>query len=230
MQRIFGFARPPPPVPSGSRCGQRPCGGLAAGRGPAALGRRSPGRDHGGAVRSSGSRKSPRWRAPMCCWEKSPSPWASWTLASGDELAATELWPAPTAKSRPLAVNRDKLQEVLKHFLGDVAPCASCRRVWFSSGARGLRRTGTARVVVNALTPLLKRLEGEASLREFKLPSFLFLDDPNNSLKVQPSGDIARAGWAYVWWSWTPRAGPAAAPPPGSSWISGKRSRPRPGP
>ena len=46
------------------------------------------------------------------------------------------------------------------------------------------------RVVVNALTPLLKRLEGEASLREFKLPSFLFLDDPNNSLKVQPSGDI----------------------------------------
>ena len=108
-----------------------------------------------------------------------------------EELAATKLWPSPTARSRPLAVNRDKLQQVLKHFLGDVASlCVLPPRLVLKRGGVAYDEQELRRMVVNALTPLLKGLEGEASLREFQLPSFLFLNDPNNTLKVQPSGDI----------------------------------------
>jgi flagellar basal body P-ring formation protein FlgA len=108
-----------------------------------------------------------------------------------DELAATELWPSPSARSRPLAVNKDKLQKVLKHFLGDVASlCVLPPRLVLKRGGVAYDEQQLRQIVVNTLTPLLSGLDGEASLREFQLPSFLFLNDPNNSLKVQPSGDV----------------------------------------
>ncbi len=127
-----------------------------------------------------------------------------------EELAATELWPAPSAKSRPLAVNRDKLKQVLKLFLGDVASlCVLPPRLVLKRGGVAYEEQELRKIVVNALTPLLKGLEGEASLREFQLPSFLFLKDPNNSLKVQPSGDIGpgRLGMRLVELDSTGRSG-----------------------
>lgn len=117
------------------------------------------------------------------------------------KLAATELWPAPERMGRPAAMGGDKLYEALRHYLGDVADLAILpQRLVLQRGGKVVDADTVRKKIVKALTPHLRGMEaygeggekrpGRAELREFRLPDFLFLEDPGSSVAVEPVGAI----------------------------------------
>ncbi|MBG0776863.1 MAG: flagellar basal body P-ring formation protein FlgA [Desulfovibrionaceae bacterium] len=109
-------------------------------------------------------------------------------------LASKQLWSSPPAGGRPMAVNRDKLAAALEHYLGKTsALCLMPLRMVLARGGRVLLEHELRNLAVKELTPKLPALGGEASLRDFRLPPYLFLDDATQKVCVElPSG--LRAG------------------------------------
>ncbi len=115
-----------------------------------------------------------------------PMPEAHWKA-----LAATELWPAPPADGKPMAVNRDKLEKALKHYLGENADyCLLPDRLVLRRGGKLLGEDDLAQLVVKNLTPQIKALGREASFRDYRLPESYFMDDPTNELAVDVVGRL----------------------------------------
>lgn len=119
-----------------------------------------------------------------------PAPEELW-----EKLAATRLWPAPEADGRPMAVNRDKLEQALDHYLGDKAQlCLLPNRLVLRRGGTLLSQDELAALVVKTLTPRAKALGGEVSFRDYRLPDNHFLRDATNKLSVEPDGKRIEPG------------------------------------
>ncbi len=134
----------------------------------------------GGDTVTLGEIARPLGPAPEDLWQK---------------LAATKLWPAPEADGRPMAVNRDKLEQALDHYLGDKAQlCLLPNRLVLRRGGTLLSQDALAALVVKTLTPKAKALGGEIAFRDYNLPDNHFLEDATNELDVVPDKDPLEPG------------------------------------
>lgn len=107
------------------------------------------------------------------------------------ELAATELWAAPPREGRPMMINRRKLSGALQKYLGaEAARCLIPTALAIQKGGAVLSEIELRRLTVNTLTPLARSLEGEAELRDFQLPSQMFLRDRSHRVLVETAAGL----------------------------------------
>ncbi|MFK4764814.1 flagellar basal body P-ring formation chaperone FlgA [Desulfobaculum sp. SPO524] len=106
-------------------------------------------------------------------------------------LAATELWKAPRERGDQTSIPREKLQRIMDYYLEDYGElCILPGRLVVQKGGRLVRRDGLIKGIVETLTPKLKAMPGENSLRDYRLPDYVFLSDSQNTLKYEITGDL----------------------------------------
>ena len=108
-----------------------------------------------------------------------------------EALARRELWPSPPEGGRAVNMTRPKLQEAVMATMRDLAPYC------LFPGAMGIQRGGklagketVQNVVSKGLQPLLAALPGEAVLKDFRLPEYVFLDHAGQELSLEPMHKI----------------------------------------
>lgn len=100
-------------------------------------------------------------------------------------LAAIELWTAPEDRGSQQIISRDKLQEMLEYYLGEVGQlCVLSGQMVVQRGGRVIQGPELERLVVENLTPQVSALAGDVRLRDFRLPKQIFLGDEQSSLEV----------------------------------------------
>jgi flagella basal body P-ring formation protein FlgA len=108
------------------------------------------------------------------------------------DLAARELWPAPAQQRKPLNMTRPRLQEAVVRTMDDLAPyCLFPGSLALQRGGVLFAREQIRDIVVNRLTPALAVLPGEASLSDFRLPPFIFVEHDGQTLEVEIPRKIA---------------------------------------
>lgn len=111
------------------------------------------------------------------------------------KLSATKLWPSPEADGRSMAVNRDKLEQALEHYLGDTARlCLLPDRMVLRRGGTLIKQDELASLVVKTLTPQARALGGEVAFRDYRLPDNIFLKDATDTLVVVPDDEHIQPG------------------------------------
>ncbi|WP_084457853.1 flagellar basal body P-ring formation chaperone FlgA [Desulfocurvus vexinensis] len=104
-------------------------------------------------------------------------------------LAATPLWPAPAREGEQQNIARGKLASLLRFHLGDLAQlCVVSGPLTVQRGGRLLDEAELRTLVAEALTARVSGMQGEVSLRDFRLPGQVFLADAQNSLAVDVAG------------------------------------------
>lgn len=115
--------------------------------------------------------------------ELSPTHWR--------RLAAIELWAAPAKPGDQEIVPRDKLQELLNYYLGDVGQlCVLSGQMVVQRGGRVILGPELERMVVETLTPQVSAMEGDVRLRDFRLPHQVFLGDAQSTLDIVVAGQF----------------------------------------
>lgn len=108
-----------------------------------------------------------------------------------ERLAAIELWSAPEKPGAQDTVSRDKAQEMLVYYLGDVGRlCVLSGQLVVQRGGRVVAGPELESLVVESLTQQVSGMGGEVRLRDFRLPMHLFLDDERGSLAVAVVGEF----------------------------------------
>ncbi len=112
--------------------------------------------------------------------------------AHWQKLARTELWEAPGTVGEQQNIPRGRLERLLRFHLGDLAQlCVVSGPLTVQRGGRLLDGGALERLVVDSLTPRVTRMRGEVSLRDFRLPSSVFLGDEQNTLAVDVVGQFS---------------------------------------
>ena len=102
------------------------------------------------------------------------------------ELSARQLWPSPTEAGKPLQVNKARLQQALREVLGEVADrCIVPTSLAIQRGGMVLREDDLRAYVVRFLSPQMAALPGEATLDEFRLPPYIFLEHPQQRVGLE---------------------------------------------
>ena len=136
--------------------------------------------------------------------ELSPKHW--------ERLAAIELWAAPANAGDQEIVPRDKLQELLNYYLGDVGRlCVLSGQVVVQRGGRVILGPELERAVVETLTPRVSVMEGDVRLRDFRLPARSFWPTRNPPWTSSWLASSSRAGCPWPSPRRTPRATRAGA-------------------
>lgn len=106
-------------------------------------------------------------------------------------LAAIELWQAPEDPGKQVTVPTDKLDKMLRYYLGDLADlCVVSDHLVIQRGGRVIDGAELERLVVEALTPKISSLRGEVELRDFRLPRQIFLSDSQSSVEISVAGSF----------------------------------------
>ena len=107
------------------------------------------------------------------------------------ELGNRELWPSPPARGKPVNMTRPRLQEAVVATMNDLAPyCLFPGSMALQRGGAVMGKDAVQAHVVKTLTPLVAGMPGEASFRDFRLPQYIFLKHPNQTVLVEPQKDI----------------------------------------
>lgn len=102
------------------------------------------------------------------------------------ELSVRQLWPSPTEAGKPLQVNKARLQQALRDVLGDIANrCIVPTALAVQRGGMVLREDDLRSYVVRFLSPQMAALPGEATLDEFRLPPYIFLEHPQQRVGLE---------------------------------------------
>lgn len=102
------------------------------------------------------------------------------------QLAEREIWPAPPVGGRPVNMTRPRLQEAVMRGLRDIAPyCLFPGSMVLQRGGVLVGKEAIQRMVESELAPLLAALPGEAALRDFRLPQYVFLEHPGQQLVLE---------------------------------------------
>ncbi|MBU1003271.1 MAG: flagellar basal body P-ring formation chaperone FlgA [Proteobacteria bacterium] len=106
-------------------------------------------------------------------------------------LAVIELWQAPEETGKQQTITSDKLAEMLRYYLGDLAElCVIGDHLVIQRGGRVIEGPDLERLVVEALTGRISSLGGEVNLRDFRLPRQIFLSDVQSSVEVSVAGSF----------------------------------------
>ena len=102
------------------------------------------------------------------------------------ELLSRELWAAPLESGRPMAINRDRLASALQQSLGEMAErCLVPGQVVIQRGGKVFSQVDLQQLVARKLAPVMAAMKGEAMLREYKLPPYIFLSDAMGQVIVE---------------------------------------------
>lgn len=104
-----------------------------------------------------------------------------------EELAQRELWPSPPEGSRAVNMTRPRLQEAVMRTMRDLAPyCLFPGSLALQRGGKLVGKEAIQRLVSKELKPLLSGLPGEAVLKDFRLPQYVFLEHAGQQLSLEP--------------------------------------------
>lgn len=108
------------------------------------------------------------------------------------ELAARELWPSPPQEKKAVNMTRPRLQEAVVQTMNDLAPyCLFPGSLAIQRGGALYTREQIRNVTVSNITPALAGLSGEASLSDFRLPSYVFTAHDGQTLEAEPPKKIS---------------------------------------
>ncbi len=106
-------------------------------------------------------------------------------------LSAATLWQAPPA-GRPMNMTRPRLQQAMAYYAGELSSlCLYPASMTLQQGGAVLDAEALQKVVVKTLTPLLRVLPGEASLQDFRLPGYVFVSHPGQTVELEELPDMA---------------------------------------
>ena len=109
-----------------------------------------------------------------------------------ERLSGIELFPAPAEPGKRATVSRDNLAQLLGRQLGPQAGlCLLPGQLVVQRGGRVALEDELARLAVEYLTPRLKALPGETSLRDWHLPAYVFLEEPGGRIDFELGSDLA---------------------------------------
>lgn len=101
------------------------------------------------------------------------------------KLAAASLWPSPPA-GKPMNMTRPKIQQAMAHYARELSSlCIYPASMTLQKGGSVLDAAALQNLVVKTLTPLVRQLEGEASLQDFRLPGALFLSSEGQKAELE---------------------------------------------
>lgn len=104
-----------------------------------------------------------------------------------EELSQRELWPSPPEGSRAVSMTRPKLQEAVMRTMRDLAPyCLFPGSMAVQRGGKLVGKEDIQRMVSREMSPFFSSLPGEAVLKDFRLPQFVFLEHAGQELTLEP--------------------------------------------
>lgn len=105
-----------------------------------------------------------------------------------EELRNRELWAAPPEDSKPLQINKNRLSQALRESLGAdyAARCIVPTSLVIQRGGVVFREDDLRKYVINSLAPQLAAMSGEAELGDFRLPEYIFLNNRNQQVQLEP--------------------------------------------
>ncbi|MGE4469510.1 MAG: flagellar basal body P-ring formation chaperone FlgA [Desulfovibrio sp.] len=107
------------------------------------------------------------------------------------ELAEQTLWQGPQYSGRQQALPRRQIARMLEYYVPEVADaCVLPGRLVVQRGGRVFEGRTLQRLVVDFLTPRAASLGGDPEVKDVRVPSFIFLDDPFDKLEVALSNDL----------------------------------------
>jgi flagellar basal body P-ring formation protein FlgA len=108
-----------------------------------------------------------------------------------ERLAEVRLFPAPE-QGRKLTIGRDSLAPLLQKALGPNARLALIsNQLVIQRGGRAVLQEELLRKGVDYLTPKLRSLSGETTLRDWNLPGYVFLEEPGGALDFELGAEMA---------------------------------------
>jgi len=114
--------------------------------------------------------------------EQGRAQWAS--------LSQRQLWPAPES-GRTMTLSRNQILNLLGKYLGDVATvCRAPSQVVLQGGGQVILEEELRSRLVTFLTPQARLLGEETTLRDFRLPSHIFLGHIQDTLEIKPAGPL----------------------------------------
>ncbi len=108
-----------------------------------------------------------------------------------EALAGTPLWQAPVAPGEQQRITREVLARLLLQTLGPVARlCMLPPYIVIQRGGAVMDAGDLGRLVVENLTPRVRAMDGEAELRDMRLPEYIFLDDRMDTVQLSVIGEL----------------------------------------
>lgn len=106
-------------------------------------------------------------------------------------VASTKLWKASSKPGRPITADRAKLYKILKYYLGEKADnLVLPSQLTVQTGGAVVTGEEIHQRVVAFLTPKAQGFGGEVEIKDLKLPTHYFFDNPNDTLSILLSEDI----------------------------------------
>jgi flagella basal body P-ring formation protein FlgA len=103
-----------------------------------------------------------------------------------EELARRELWPSPPEGGRAVNMTRPKLQEAVMETMRDLAPyCLFPGGMAIQRGGKLVGKEGIQAMISREMGPLLASLRGEALLKDFRIPQYVFLEHEGQELVLE---------------------------------------------
>lgn len=143
------------------------------------------------------------------------------------QLARRPLWESPDKTGRTMSITGPRLKRAMRRYLPEHhRKCLYPASMAVQKGGGLYDEAALRKVVADSLTPRLAALDGEASLRDYRLPAFMFVEDPLNTVmlmtddvragrlslrlaEVRPTGDVVRQATGSVFvdvWTGVPAA------------------------
>jgi flagella basal body P-ring formation protein FlgA len=106
-------------------------------------------------------------------------------------LKAIKLWKASDKRGRPVTIDRDKLLQVLKYYMGDmVRNLVLPSQMAVQTGGRVVTGEELEAAVVAFLTPRVQDLSSDFEFRNLRLPMNYFFPNDYDALVVELDGDL----------------------------------------
>ena len=103
-----------------------------------------------------------------------------------ERLSRRELWPSPEERSKAVNMTRPRLQEAVMHTMRDLAPnCLFPGSMALQRGGVLIGKEDIQRLAQSELAPYLAALPGEAALKDYRLPQYIFLEHGGQNLELE---------------------------------------------
>lgn len=107
------------------------------------------------------------------------------------DLSAKPLWPSPEKAGHQTALSRERLQAMLRHYLGEQAEAFVLpAQIVVQRGGRAVDGAALSRMGVDILTAQGAGLPGELEITDLRVPDYVFLPHSGDRLNLVVSGQV----------------------------------------
>ncbi|OIO05081.1 MAG: flagella basal body P-ring formation protein FlgA [Desulfovibrionaceae bacterium CG1_02_65_16] len=143
-------------------------------------------------------------------------------------LAARPLWNAPDRHGRQTALSRERLLEMLRYYVEDIAgACALPPQIVVQRGGKVIDGMELNQRIVDFLTSRGPAFNGEVELKDPHGPDYIFLPGDHDRLEIQASGQL-KPGRVNLMFEVTSMDGRAARRYAASAFVNVWRALPVP--